>query len=111
MDTAKVLIGLVTLLALTGGFAILWSRQRMSTASTSLRDSPAAPATASPSQCWHCLKDSLSIPAEILYRTAGPGTHEWHDIEVRELWGEPGKGTTWLMVREIAYAEAGRDAL
>jgi hypothetical protein len=117
MDAATLLGALAALAVLVGGFVLLRPRQPtvVDNISLALRAGatplPTPPKIATPSPVWRCLKDGLSIHAEILYRTGGPGTHEWHEVEVRELWGEPGESGSWMMLREVAYTEAGENAL
>lgn len=43
----------------------------------------------------------LAIAAEVLYRFAGPGSHEWIDVNVHTLRGERGR-KDWILIREVA---------
>lgn len=56
-----------------------------------------------------CLRAGLAIEAELLFRQGGPGTHEWHEVTIRELWGEKSSRTGWSFVREVNFT-SGPDA-
>jgi hypothetical protein len=111
-STALLLVGVGTAIAVGVARAVVRSRRKASiVAPTEPRLPEREPAARAHKRSGAgdltCFRSGLSIRAGILYRTAGLGSQEWHEVEVSELWGEPRDGGSWLMAREVAYAEDG----